>query len=150
MSAGGPVVKNKLFFFGTWAQSIQPVTNNATAVVLSAAAQQGNFTYRNTAGALQAVNVLQLAGNSGYRSTVLPEISGQLQKINSVLNQGSLTPNFPGGIDPTDYTSNSNNNRIAGVGNRLDRSPNADQSVSRRVHVSIQCVRYREQGNRSD
>jgi hypothetical protein len=26
------------------------------------------------------------------------------------------TPNFPGGIDPTDYTSNSNNNRIAGVG----------------------------------
>ena len=100
---------------------------------------------------------------------MLPEISNQLQKINSVLNQGSLTPtsdpnlntlsflvpaqtntyfpdlrvdynakdnlrfyvsysqrktnldkantpNFPGGIDPTDYTSNSNNNRIAGVG----------------------------------
>src|SRR5262249_644425 len=84
VSVGGPIIKNKLFAFGTWAQSIQPVTNNANAVVLSAAAQQGNFSYRNTAGALQTVNVLQLAGRSGYRSTVLPEISNQLQKINSV------------------------------------------------------------------
>jgi len=53
VSVGGPIIKNKLFFFGTWAQSIQPVTNNANAVVPSAAAQQGNLTYRNTGGALQ-------------------------------------------------------------------------------------------------
>jgi hypothetical protein len=30
--------------------------------------------------------------------------------------ENANTPNFPGGIDPTDYTSNSNHNRIAGVG----------------------------------
>jgi len=39
------------------------------------------------------------------------------------------TPNFPGGIDPTDYTSNSNNNRIAGVGIDWTVRPDADQSV---------------------
>jgi hypothetical protein len=81
VSVGGPIIKNKLFFFGTWAQSIQPVTNNANGMVLSAAAQQGNFTYRNSAGTLQTLNVLQLAGRSGYPSAVLPELSSQLQKI---------------------------------------------------------------------
>ncbi len=168
-SVGGRIIKNKLFFFGTWAQSIQPVTNSANAKVLSAAAQQGIFTYKNSSGGLQTLNVLQLAGNAGYRSTVLPNIAGQLQKIDGVLNQGALTPtsdpnintlnflvpaqtntyfpdlridynatdnlrffisysqrktdathantpNFPGGIDPTDYVSNGNNNRIAGFG----------------------------------
>jgi hypothetical protein len=92
VGVGGPVIKNKLFFFGTWAQSIQPVTNSANAVVLSAAAQQGNFAYRNSAGTLQTANVFQIAGKAGYRPTALPEISSQLQKLNGVLNQGSLTP----------------------------------------------------------
>jgi len=94
-SVGGPIIKNKLFFFGTWAQSIQPYSTSATANVLSPAAQQGLFTYRNNAGALQTVNLLQLAGNSGVAGagkTVLPSIAAQLQTINSSLSSGSLTP----------------------------------------------------------
>jgi len=94
-SVGGPIIKNKLFFFGTWAQSIQPGTTASTSNVLSPAAQQGIFTYRNNAGALQTINLLQLAGNSGVgnaRNSVLPSVASQLQTINSSLSSGSLTP----------------------------------------------------------
>src|SRR4051794_31701498 len=94
-SVGGPIIKNKLFFFGTWAQSIQPGTTASTSNVLSPAAQQGFFTYRNNAGALQTINLLQLAGNSGVgnaRNSVLPSVASQLQTINSSLSSGSLTP----------------------------------------------------------
>src|SRR5579872_6774869 len=174
-SVGGPILKNKLFFFGTFAESIQPGSsfpnnyNGAGPQVLSAAAQQGNFTYRDNSGALQTINVLQLAGGAGAPSTVNPAIATQLQKINGVLNQGTLsptsdpnlsnfnflipnsttfyypalrfdynattnlrfnvsysqtkdydthinTPNFPGNVDPLDYTSNQHNDKIAGLG----------------------------------
>ncbi len=48
-SIGGAVVKDKLFFFGSFANSRQPGSVSAGASVLTAAAQAGNFTYRSTA-----------------------------------------------------------------------------------------------------
>src|SRR5262245_59737118 len=168
-SVGGPILKNRLFFFGTFAESIQPGSTNATANILSPGAQQGLFQYRDTSGALQTLNVLSLAGSANAPSAVNPSIAAQLSKINGVLGQGSLTPTsdpnsstltfqapnrttvyypamrfdfnatenirlnvsysqtknngthvnvplFPGGIDPTDYTSSNSNNKIAGFG----------------------------------
>src|SRR5262245_61767448 len=91
-SVGGPIWKNRLFFFGTYAQSIQPGSNNATASVLSPGAQQGLFQYRDTSGVLQTLNVLSLAGSASQPSTVNASIANQLSKINGVLSQGSLTP----------------------------------------------------------
>jgi carboxypeptidase family protein len=91
-SVGGPILKNKLFFFGTYAQSIQPGSTNATANILSPGAQQGLFQYRDTSGALQTLNVLSLAGSASQPSTVNSSIADQLSKINGVLSQGSLTP----------------------------------------------------------
>lgn len=91
-SVGGPIIKNKLFFFGTYAESIQPqsIVNNVS--ILSPGAQQGLFTYKNSGGALQTVNVLQIAGAAGYPSAILPNISNQMMKINTVLNLGTMTP----------------------------------------------------------
>jgi hypothetical protein len=96
VSAGGPILKNKLFFFGTYAQSIQPGSSTATANVLSPAAQQGIFSYKDAAGNVQSVNLFQIAGNAGYPNKVNSLMGDQLSKINGVLNQGTLTP----GSDP--------------------------------------------------
>jgi Carboxypeptidase regulatory-like domain len=168
-SFGGPIWRNKLFFFGTYAESIQPGANTATASVLSPAAQQGIFTYKDSTGATQSINLMTLAAGAGAPSTLNPLVASQFQKINGSLNAGALTPTsdpniqslnwavpnrattyypalrfdyyatqnirlnvsysqtksftehgytpiFPGGIDPTDYTSSGSNNKIAGFG----------------------------------
>ena len=92
-AVSGPVIKNKLFFFGTYAESIQPNSTTATATYLSPAAQQGLFSYRDTRGAIQTVNVLQIGQNGGGSGAVLPQIAGQFAKINGVVSQGTLTQN---------------------------------------------------------
>jgi hypothetical protein len=92
VSAGGPIIKNKLFFFGTYAESIQPGSASTSANVLSPGAQQGIFSYKDAAGNIQSANVMQIAAGAGYSSTVNPIMGGQLQKINGVLSQGILTP----------------------------------------------------------
>jgi hypothetical protein len=168
-SIGGPILKNKLFFFGTFANSRQPGTTDTSNSVLSPSAQQGIFQYKAANGSIQSTNVLAIGASGGGAAAVNSNISSQFQAINGVLNQGYLTPtsdpnistltwayaspvidyypafrfdynatdklrfnvsysqtktsnpktngpNFPGGIDPIDYTSNSGNNKIAGVG----------------------------------
>ena len=67
---------------------------------MTPAAQQGNFTYVDTGGVTRTVNVLQIAGNAGYRSTILPSIADQLQKINGSTRNGVLTA----GTDPNIQT----------------------------------------------
>jgi hypothetical protein len=89
-SAGGPIRRNKLFLFGTWAQSIEPRTSNATATVLSPAAQQGSFSFRDNSGALQTVNLLQIAGAAGFPSRVNSNIAESLQAINGTYGKGTL------------------------------------------------------------
>jgi Carboxypeptidase regulatory-like domain len=91
-SVGGPIIKNKLFFYGSLAESLAPLSKVSSASVLSAGAQQGIFSYKTASGALQTANVLQIAGAAGYSSTVLPNIAAQFAKINGVLNEGTLSP----------------------------------------------------------
>jgi hypothetical protein len=89
---GGPIVKNKLFFFGTYAESRQPGTTTSTASVLSAAAQQGIFQFKATNGTTLSTNVLEIGASGGGAGTVNSNIASQFQAINGVLGQGYLTP----------------------------------------------------------
>ncbi len=64
VSVGGPLLHDKLFFFGTYAMSKQPGSLSATNNFFTSAAQQGNFTYQGTDGNTHSVNVFNLASQS--------------------------------------------------------------------------------------
>lgn len=99
-SLGGPVFKDRLFFFGSFAVTKEPGTTTATNQAFTSAAQSGNFTYTGTDGASHSVNLLSLAGqtNSSLPTTVNSVTAAQFQTINSALTSGSVSgtsdPNY--------------------------------------------------------
>jgi hypothetical protein len=91
-SVGGPILKNRLFFYAGLAESIAPLSRVASASVLSPAAQQGLFSYKTSSGAIQTADVMQIARSGGLPSTVIPQVAGELSKINGILGSGTLIP----------------------------------------------------------
>jgi hypothetical protein len=91
-SVGGPIQKNKLFFFGTWSEQKNPNTGTPSATVLNNLAQRGIYQYVDTAGKTQQVDLFQIAAANGLPSTVHPNIAKQLSAISGILNQGILAP----------------------------------------------------------
>jgi len=90
-SLGGPIIRNKLFFFGSFSMSKQPGAFNASQWAFTPAAQAGSFTYTDTNGQTQTVNVLQAAGGMGFPSTVNAQTASTFQAVNGVLNLGTLS-----------------------------------------------------------
>ena len=92
-SIGGAIKKNKLFFFGTYAQSIQPASISASATVLSPGAQSGIFQYkadqRQHSERERAADRIERAGGA---SAINSSIATQLQQINGVQGDGTLSP----------------------------------------------------------
>jgi carboxypeptidase family protein len=97
-SFGGPIIKNKLFFFGTFAESRQPGTAAALNYVLTPAAQAGNFTYGSN-----NVNLFTLAQNYNASNPAanLPTTISQgtpsstqsvLAAVNKSLQYGTVSP----------------------------------------------------------
>jgi carboxypeptidase family protein len=99
-SVGGPVLKDKLFFFGTFAESIQPFSGTVNSTVLNPQAQTGIYQFKNSAGVLQSLNLLTVAGAAGLPSTLNSNVASSLAAISSVYNKGSLIPTS----DPNIFT----------------------------------------------
>jgi hypothetical protein len=93
-SLGGPILHDKLFFFGSFAMRKIPGSFTASNYVFTSAAQAGNFTYTGTDGASHTYNLLSIAQQSGLNipSTVNAETAKQFAAINGVLNNGKLSP----------------------------------------------------------
>jgi hypothetical protein len=92
---GGPIKKNKLFFFTNFEVFRFPSSTSATRTVLTPTALNGNYTYVDAARNVRSVNILDLAGRNGYPGTQDPIISRTLQQINALTPNGTIRSLIP-------------------------------------------------------
>lgn len=89
---GGPLVRNRVFFFGNYEQVYAPSETTLERTVLTPEAQQGIFRYSASDNSVRTVNLLDIARVNGLPSTMDPFVAQQFQTINGALGQGDLAP----------------------------------------------------------
>jgi hypothetical protein len=140
---GGPIKKDKLFFYTNFEAYRQHQQESTNTTVLTADARQGIFTYRDTAGAVQKVDILK-----AYNVTADPTMQQLLaqvpgpDKINNFEvgdSQSSLLRNTAG------YRFDTRSNRT-----RDNVTTRLDYNLSQKHIVSGTYVWNRDNSDRPD
>ncbi|MBZ5624442.1 MAG: carboxypeptidase-like regulatory domain-containing protein [Acidobacteriia bacterium] len=97
---GGPIKKNKIFFFGNVELYRFPGTNLYTRNYLTPSASSGIYTYKDSSGNVQNVNLLQLAaasqapaGTRPYTSTLDPILAKTYSEMQNLGANGIVKTN---------------------------------------------------------
>ncbi|MFP5229200.1 MAG: carboxypeptidase regulatory-like domain-containing protein [Acidobacteriota bacterium] len=142
-SLGGPILHNKLFFFGTYAMQKIPGSFTATNYAFTSAAQAGNFSYIGSDGTSHTANLLTIAQNSGLNIpyTVNSEISKQFAAINAGISSGHLGPTSDPNYNEVGWTQPSPQTSYYPVA-RVDY----DVSQKVRMYLSWMMSKYEQPG----
>ncbi len=110
---GGPIVKDKLFYFFNYEEFRLPESRGRTRYVLSTSAQAGNFTYAATDGTTRTVNLFALAASKGQTSTVDPAIAKLLADIRTAAatDSAGAFSSLANNVEAWNYSPSANQKR---------------------------------------
>lgn len=109
-SVGGPIIKDKVFFFGSFSMSKQPGGVAGQNVYFTQPAQAGNFTFYGVngeggaAGSTRSINLFNViqsyntAHGTNFPTTINASVQSRLAAINGMVQKGSLISGI--GDDP--------------------------------------------------
>ena len=137
---GGPIKRNKLFFFGNVEIYRFPGTSLYTRTYLTPSASSGVYTYRDTSGTVRNVNLLALAagsqapaGNRAYSSTPDP----LLAKTYSTMQQLGANGIVKNNQSANDYNTLTTSYQPNGTDSRNFYTGRIDYNVSDKDSVSL-------------
>ena len=80
-TVGGPMIRGReAFFFVSWEEVVQPISETNTRTIVSPQAQQGLFRY-DVGGVINSVDLYSLAARNGHTSVADPITTGVLADI---------------------------------------------------------------------
>jgi hypothetical protein len=143
--AGGPIRKNKLFFFVAYDASRLPQSYPGARTILTDSARQGIFTYLDTASrATRTVNLYQLAaaGNGSLPAGVRqfatsgdPILAGSFDSIAKLTAAGGSVKSRA--ASNSDYNRNDYNYQTSGANNRDFPLVRFDYNITEKHHAEV-------------
>src|SRR5204863_984770 len=91
VSYGGPIIKNKTFFFALWDQQLQYQRNTITASVMTDAARNGLFRYYTGWNAGNTGTATLFTGTN----PIIASVDAGGNPLKPTYNPGSATANIP-------------------------------------------------------
>ncbi len=134
-TVGGPIRRNKLFFFAAFEAFRLPQTyTEPTGMILAPGALGGVFTY-SSGGVVRTVNLYQLAAANGYPATPDPLLAQTFAQVATLTNgQPGLKSRV---ASNSDYNRNSLDFQSKGANNRNFPTVRLDYNVTEKHHLEF-------------
>jgi hypothetical protein len=130
---GGPIIKNKLFFFGNAETLRLPGSQSFSRTYLTPSSSSGVYSYADTTGAVHNINVLALGSQAGYYSAADPILAKTFAAAQSLGAAGSVKPNTSSG----DYNSLTTTYQPVGLSNNKYYTARFDYNITQKHQLSF-------------